>query len=116
MRVVRINELIKREISSILHTRYRESAVRITVSEVDCSPDLKEATAYYGVVGRPEDISKARHFFSHEGGEISRMLSKVIVLRQMPHIVFRFDPSMERGAHLNEIIDSLGIKDEKPSQ
>ena len=116
MRVVRINELLKREISSILHTRFREAAVRITVSEVETSPDLKASTVFYGVVGSAEDVAAARKFFSRNGGEIRMILGKNVILKYMPHITFQFDSSMERGAHLNEIIDSLGIEDEKPSE
>jgi ribosome-binding factor A len=109
MRVVRINELIKREISSILHTRYREASVRITISEVDTSSDLKEAVVYYGVIGDKENEKQARHFLSKEGGEIRMMLGKRVVIKYLPHLVFRFDDSMERGNRIGEIIDSLGL-------
>ena len=70
MRVVRINELIKREISSLLHTRYREAAVRITITEVDTAHDLKEAVVYFGVIGSPTDVSAAKRFFYREDKEI----------------------------------------------
>ena len=112
MRVVRINELIKREISSILHTRYREAAVRITISEVETSPDLKDAVVYYGVVGNDDNIAQARRFFARECVEIRMMLGKNIVMKYLPHLDFRFDDSMERGARIGEIIDSLGLDDD----
>lgn len=112
MRVVRINELIKREISSILHTRYRDSAVRITISGVETTPDLKAATVFYGVIGDESDLANARRFFSKNNDEIRSMVGKVIVLKYLPHFSYRYDESMERGAHLNEIIDALDIPDE----
>jgi ribosome-binding factor A len=116
MRVVRINELVKREISSILHTRYREVAVRITISEVDTAPDLKEAVVYYGVIGNADDEARARRFFAKESGEIRMMLGKQIVLKYLPHLAFRFDESMERGARVGDIIDSLGLDEENPTK
>jgi ribosome-binding factor A len=112
MRVVRINELIKREISSILHTRYRDSAVRITISGVETSPDLKAATVFYGVIGDESDQADARHFFSKNSDEIRSLVGKVIVMKYLPRFSYRYDESMVRGAHLNEIIDSLDIPDE----
>jgi ribosome-binding factor A len=112
MRVVRINELIKREISTLLHTRYQDSAVRITISGVDTSPDLKASTVFYGVIGTPEDAAAARHFFGKNAAEIRMLLGKRIIIRYLPHLSFRFDESMERGAHMNDIIDSLDIPDE----
>jgi len=116
MRVVRINELIKREISSILHTRYRETAVRITISEVETSPDLKDAVVYYGVIGDRDDEAHARRFFSKEGGEIRMTLGKRIVIKYLPRLDFRFDDSMERGNRVGEIIDSLGLDEDKPAK
>lgn len=112
MRVVRINELIKREISDILHTRYRDVAVRITISGVDTAPNLQNATVYYGVIGEVKDRADARRFFAREGEEIRMQLSKRIVLKYLPHLAFSFDDSLERGARLNELMDSL---DDSPS-
>lgn len=112
MRVVRINELIKREISDILHTRYRDVAVRITISGVDTAPNLQNANVYYGVIGEAKDRADARRFFAREGEEIRMQLSKRIVLKYLPHLAFSFDDSLERGARLNELMDSL---DDSPS-
>ncbi len=113
MRVVRINELIKREISDILHTRYRDSAVRITISGVDTAPNLKEAVVHYGVVGEVEDRRKARSFFAREKDEIRSQLSKRVIIKYLPHLEFRFDDSLERGARLNDILDSLDEEDKR---
>lgn len=112
MRVVRINELIKREISSILHTRFRDGTVRITISGVETTPDLKAATVFYGVIGDESNVADARHFFGKYGNEIRMMVGKVIVMKYLPHFSYRYDESMERGAHLNEVIDALDIPDE----
>lgn len=116
MRVVRINELVKREISSILHTRYREKAVRITVSGVETSPDLKEAVVYYGVIGDADTEVQARRFFAKEAGEIRMMLGKRVVMKYLPHLTFRYDDSLERGSRIGEIIDSLDLDEDKPSE
>ena len=112
MRVVRINELIKREISSILHTRFRDSAVRITVSGVETAPDLKTATVFYGVIGDENNVAEARHFFGKHGNEIRMLVGKVVVIKYLPHFSYRYDDSMVRGAHLNDVIDSLDIPEE----
>ncbi|MFA5258269.1 MAG: 30S ribosome-binding factor RbfA [Opitutales bacterium] len=107
MRVVRINELIKREISSILHTRYRDTSVRITISDVDTAPNLKDAIVFYGVLGDETDQAAVRRFFGREGREIRALLGKVIVLKYLPHLSFQFDDSLERGARLNDLMDAL---------
>jgi len=107
MRVVRINELIKREISSILHTRYRDASVRITISDVVVSPELRDAVVYYAVVGGDSDVASAGRFFAKEGAQIRMLLGKSIVIKFLPKLAFRLDRSLERGAKMNAIIDSI---------
>ena len=50
-RTLRINELVQREISAYLHTRYQSEAVRITITSVRVSPDLHEGRVFYSVLG-----------------------------------------------------------------
>ena len=42
-RMARVSELVKREISEILHTRYQSESVYITVTGVTVSADLRNA-------------------------------------------------------------------------
>ncbi|HNX03897.1 MAG TPA: 30S ribosome-binding factor RbfA [Opitutales bacterium] len=112
MRVVRVNELLKREVSAILHTRYRDSAVRITVSGVETSPDLKAATVFYGVIGDHPEVIAAKRFFSKSGEDIRLELGRRVILKYLPHLTFQYDESMERGSHIVDLIDSLEIERE----
>lgn len=114
MRVVRVNELLMREVSSLLHTRYRDSAVYITVSGVETAPDLKSATVFYGVVGGFPEEKAARQFFSRFGEEIRMQLGRRVILKFLPHLTFKFDESLERGAHIVDLIDAL--EPEKPGE
>ena len=49
-RVVRVNELVKREISHVLHTRHRAESVHISILGVDVSPNLRKAKVFAAVV------------------------------------------------------------------
>jgi ribosome-binding factor A len=109
MRVVRVNELLKRELSLLLHTRYRDSSVYITLSEVETSPDLKTAVVYYGVIGAFPEEKAARQFFARHGGELRIELGKRVILKYLPHLTFQYDDSMERGARIVDLLDSLDV-------
>ena len=61
-RVVRVNELVNREISDVLHTRFQTEAVYITITEVEVSPDLRHARVYYSVIGKEDEIQRADQF------------------------------------------------------
>ncbi len=108
-RVIRVNELLKREISQILHTRYRGRTVAITVSEVDTSPNLRKARVYFSVIGGNENRVEAEVFFRQHGREIREEMSKAVVLKYLPHLEFIYDEGIERGARLDAIFEDLGM-------
>ena len=105
--MVRVNELLKREISDLLHTRFQGRAVYITITGVQVSSDLKTARVYYSVLGTEEQRRASRHFFKTEGAEIRHQVGKRVVLKYLPALSFVYDDSIERGLRLNELIDQL---------
>ncbi len=110
-RVVRINELVKREISAVLHTRFQNETVMVTISEVVVEPNLRTARVYYNVLGGEESSIKATHFFTKFHGEIRRLLGQKIVLKFLPHLQFIEDNSTERGVRVNQLLDDLGYQE-----
>ena len=110
MRVVRVNELIKRELSAILHTRYQAETVRVTLSEVSVAPNLRSADVFYNVIGSSGDVAAAGRFLAREKAEIRRQLGRNIVLKYLPHLNFRYDESLERGSRLNTLMDEMGLE------
>jgi len=111
-RVVRVNELLKREISAVMHTRFRSEAVAITITDVRVAPNLRKAEVFYSVVGDETVRAEARRFFARRGTEIQRAVSRVVVLKYTPHLHFMFDPAAERGDTLNRLLDELGYTGE----
>lgn len=110
-RSVRVNELVKREISQVLHTNYRERAISITITEVDVSPDLRNARIFYSVIGDEAAVRDAETFFNREHRNIRQFLAKTVVLKYLPKLYFRHDDSYARGSR---ILDLLNEIDEDP--
>lgn len=114
-RKIRVGELVKRELSRIIHERWRTESVRITLTEADVSPDLKRAKIYYSVLGGREDAAKAAKFLMSKRGELRSMLGKNVVLKYTPEIEFAYDPSIERGMKILSVIDELDELDREGS-
>ena len=51
-RLLRVNELLKRELSTIITREITFDGVLVTVNQVDVTPDLKHAHAYVSVLGK----------------------------------------------------------------
>lgn len=111
-RVVRVNELVKREISDILHTRYQGEAVYITITEVRTSPDLRNADVFYAVLGGEIQSYEANEFFARVGSDVRQILSRRIVLKYLPQLHFHEDDSIARGMEINAMLDDLGLEGE----
>lgn len=106
---------MKREISDILHTRFQGRAVMITITDVDVSPDNRNARVLYSVFeSGGESISRAKRFLQSNQGLIKRELSKRIILKYMPVLEFVFDEKNLAANRVNELIDTLGIPEETP--
>ena len=54
-RMDRVNELLKREISSVLQRDFEWKGLLVTVNSVEVSQDLKDARVYVGVLGGHEE-------------------------------------------------------------
>tara|TARA_X000000368_G_scaffold180170_1_gene142222 strand:- start:1386 stop:1727 length:342 start_codon:yes stop_codon:yes gene_type:complete len=106
-RIERVNQLIQREVSHQLRQRYQKKALKITISSVDTSTDLRNARIYFSVLGNSTDIKEAKTFFYEIGRKIQRNVSNNIILKYFPKFEFIYDESLKRGASLIELIDEI---------
>jgi len=111
-RIVRVNELVKREISNLIHTFYQSETVLITITEVDVSPDLRHASVYFSVLGNVLQYKEASNFFQKHKSEIRRKLGKNIILKYLPHLKFVPDSSIEKGTRLINKMKNIDIDSE----
>ena len=106
-RKIRVGELIKRELSMALHGRWRSESVAITLTEVDIAPDLKKARVYYSVLGNREAVAKAGKFLMSVRNELRRIVGKNIKIKYTPELNFVYDPSVELGMRILEVMDDI---------
>lgn len=113
-RVVRVNELLKREISQVLHTRYQSESVGITVLSVDTAANLRGAKVWFATHGDDTERYLAEKFFQRHGELIRREVGKVVRLKYLPHLEFLYDEGAEHSARLNQLLDQMGLEGEDP--
>jgi ribosome-binding factor A len=106
-RTLRLNELIQREISAYLHTRYQSEAVRITVTSVKVSPDLHDGRVFYAVFGGKDEAAECSRWLREKTGEIRHMVGKQVILKNVPKLEFVHDLSPERGTRVIQVLDEI---------
>ena len=106
-RINRINEEISKEMCQILRTVKdpRVSDAFISITNVDTTADLKYCKIFYSVLG--ESDPELHKGLKSALGYIRRELAHRLNLRQTPELKFIKDDSMDKGAHISELIRDI---------
>ncbi len=115
-RNIRVNELIKREISEVLHTRFQSETVYITITRVNVAPDHRKAHAFFSVLGGPDRVKASTQWLRKNAKEIRFQMGKRIVLKFLPHLQFHYDPSIEEGEQIIGMLDDLEDFDDEEEE
>lgn len=107
-RNLRVADLLQRKLAVLLQREVELSGIGLlTISSVDVSPDLAQASVYVSCLGgnvHKRDLIEALNKLA---GRYRRQLSHELTMRSVPKIRFVYDDSVERGARLTSLIDSL---------
>ncbi|MFA5192229.1 MAG: 30S ribosome-binding factor RbfA [Verrucomicrobiia bacterium] len=114
LRMQRVSELIKQEVSAIISRDIvSENVGMITVTGCEVASDLKTARVYISVIGDAGKQAAALALVERHQGHIQRALGRAVVLKYIPHLTFYIDESIERADRIEKILNE--IEREKPS-
>ena len=106
-RAQKVADQIQRELSAIVQRELRDPRVgMITLTGVEVSPDCAHATVYFTCLDSSH-VADAMAGLRRAGGFLRTQLAKRIKLYTAPELRFIYDESIERGAHLSQLIDSV---------
>lgn len=109
----RFAELIKEEISEILKGKVSDPRIGfVSITEVEISPDLKDAKIYVSVFGEEKQKKEAMNGLGSATGFIRAKLACLLPTKNVPQIEFVQDDSIERGSRVLEIISGWGHEKE----
>ena len=106
-RIGRINEEIQRELSALIPAvKDPRVSGMISVTAVETTPDLKYAKAYISVLDK-ENGERVLKGLRSASGWLRRELGSALKLRYTPELVFQLDDSIDKGAHILELLRSV---------
>ncbi len=111
-RTARVNEVVHETLAEVLERLSDPRLELVTITGVDVSPDLRQASVYYAVPVKPDGSPEQRH---HEARvalaaatpHLRAELGRQVRLKYLPALTFREDPSVEAGQRVDDIIRSL---------
>jgi ribosome-binding factor A len=109
-RQLKVGEELRHLISNALHRetfydKFIETS-NITITEVNVSPDLKNAKVYVMPLGGKQKI-EVLESLNKVKGHIKKLISSGISLRQIPKINFIIDTSFEYAKHIDQILNKI---------
>lgn len=108
LRSNRVAEQMKKELGDILVRKIKDPRVGfVTVTDVDVTGDLQEATVYITSLGNAREKEETLKALEKASGFIRSEIGSRIRLRRTPEIKFAFDSSIEYGNKIDELLRSL---------
>jgi len=105
-----VNELLKREIAEDLYRNFSMSdfdASALTVTRVECTPDLRDANVFVSIFGHEDERDRMISYLNRHRQEIVRLMVKRVKLKYTPRLHFILDESIEGGDHILSLLAEL---------
>lgn len=106
-RLVRVAELLKRELGLLMNRELRFEAPLVSVRAIDITADLKRAHVFISALGTTAEKKQALSLLHKNRSFLQKELSKRVVLKYTPHLLFALDESIERGTYVIDLLDKL---------
>jgi ribosome-binding factor A len=97
---------MKQEIADILMRKIKDPRIGfVTVTDVEVADDLRNAKVFVSIYGG--DKAKTLKGLESAAVFIRAELGKRMRLRFTPELLFRFDATVEQGAHIMELLRAI---------
>jgi len=119
-RTARVNEVVREVLGDELERLNDPRLGLVTITGVEVSPDLRQATVYYSALGRaggrgggvavqqaPEQRESTHAALTAAAPHLRAELGRQVRLKYLPHLEFREDPSIDAGNRIDEILREL---------
>ena len=117
----RLGEEIKKSVSAFLINGAKDPALTsriISITGVEVTRDGSYATIYVSPVCLSDEDKEMVYAevltgFKRAKGAIRGQLSRDIMMRHTPELIFKLDSSMDYGRHIDSIIDTFTYSEEQ---
>ena len=114
-RMRRVDEAIKAVVSEAIPTLKDPRIGFVTVTGVDTTSDLAQATVWLSVYGSERQQEATLAALDGAAGLLQARINRELHLRRTPQLVFQYDQSVEHGVRMTKLIDDLDPGPEETS-
>jgi ribosome-binding factor A len=106
-RMRRVNEALREVLAEAVVELKDPRIGFVTITGVHTAPDLREARVYVSVLGSRRKREATLAGLSAAHGVLQARIATELRLKRTPQLAFEYDPSVERGVRMTQLIDEL---------
>jgi len=103
----RVNEAVREVVSEGLGELKDPRIGFVTVTGVETTADLRHARVFVSVLGSDAKRRKTLAGLEAAHGVLQARLARELRLKRTPQLAFEYDPTVERGVRMTQLIDEL---------
>lgn len=104
-RAARVASLLREIVTEILIKDISDPGLGfVTLTEVRCTPDLKEAHCYFSLLGDEEAREKTWKALGRARGRIKALSGPKLSTRSVPQLIFHHDETPARAARISGLL------------
>jgi ribosome-binding factor A len=103
----RVNEAVRQVLSEAVGELKDPRIGFVTVTGVETAPDLRHATVFVSVLGSATKREATLAGLTAAHGVLQSRIASELRLKRTPQLAFEYDPSVERGVRVSQLIDEL---------
>jgi len=104
----RLTELFRQEVAMALRdvNSLNDNGL-LTITGAELSRDDKVLNVFYSVLGTPKELERKQRVLAANSREIRTALFKRLRLKAVPEIVFKFDETPQKAAHIEDLFSKI---------
>lgn len=102
----KVGEEIKRELAVLIRDDLKDPRVKglVSVTHVEVSRDIRHATVFVSCMGDDEKQNETLEGLKQAAGFLRSAIASRLNVRYTPELTFKFDPSIQVGARINQLL------------
>ena len=107
----KIADLLKKEVSLILSYEVKDPRLQnMNITAVKVTDDISIAYVYYTIIGKSikkKESKVENNVLIKLSGMLRSKISKLIEIRRVPKIIFKFDESIEYSENIEKLLKNI---------